>query len=173
MMRATEEFQQQKGQNLPSYELKRVGLEEFVKRIITGYVSWVYGYDPETKVQSSVWIAPGRPRPKKARKSCSNVKTMLTVFFDHEGVVRHEYAPQYFILNKESYRDILRSLRGLGERIHDGRHLHDQRRQSTLSSHCRDFSELLMGEVSQARSVLTIALLSQGCTRRPKTRPLL
>jgi len=42
--------------------------------------SWVYGYDPETKAQSSQWKSPESPRPKKARQSRSNVKVMLTVF---------------------------------------------------------------------------------------------
>ncbi|GFV76885.1 uncharacterized protein TNCV_689561 [Trichonephila clavipes] len=47
---------------------------EFMKLIITGDESWVYGYDSETKQQSSQWKTPGSPRPKKARqvrsKSC-------------------------------------------------------------------------------------------------------
>ncbi|GFV29789.1 uncharacterized protein TNCV_1926141 [Trichonephila clavipes] len=38
---------------------------EFMKFIITGDESWVYGYDPETKQQSSQWKTPGSPRPKK------------------------------------------------------------------------------------------------------------
>lgn len=39
----------------------------FFKSIITGDESWVYGYDPETKVQSSQWKTSDSPRPKKAR----------------------------------------------------------------------------------------------------------
>ncbi|GFW16395.1 protein GVQW3 [Trichonephila clavipes] len=41
---------------------------EFMKLIITGDESWVYGYDPETKQQSSQWKTLGSPRPKKARQ---------------------------------------------------------------------------------------------------------
>ena len=41
--------------------------ENFLSRIITGDESWVYGYDIETKVQSSQWVGQGSPRPKKAR----------------------------------------------------------------------------------------------------------
>ncbi|GFV26862.1 putative transposase [Trichonephila clavipes] len=37
-----------------------------MKLIITRDESWVYGYDPETKQQSSQWKTPGSPRPKKA-----------------------------------------------------------------------------------------------------------
>ena len=39
-----------------------------------GDETWVYGYDPETKQQTSPWKSPNSPRPKKARQ----VRTMLT-----------------------------------------------------------------------------------------------
>jgi len=39
----------------------------FLNTVITGDESWVYGCDPETKVQSSQWKHPSSPRPKKAR----------------------------------------------------------------------------------------------------------
>ena len=39
--------------------------EMFLSRIITGDESWVYGYDPETKQQSSQWKSPTSPRPKR------------------------------------------------------------------------------------------------------------
>ena len=48
------------------------------------------------------------PRPKKALQVRSNVKVMLTAFFDSRGVVNHEYAPQGQTSNKEYYRDVLR-----------------------------------------------------------------
>ena len=55
--------------------------ENFLKNVITGDETWVYGYDVEIKVQSSQWVGKSSPRPKKARQSCSNVKVMLIVFF--------------------------------------------------------------------------------------------
>jgi [histone H3]-lysine36 N-dimethyltransferase SETMAR len=55
--------------------------ENFLKNVITGDETWVYGYDVETKVQSSQWVGKSSPRPKKARQSRSNVKVMLIVFF--------------------------------------------------------------------------------------------
>ncbi|XP_049528128.1 histone-lysine N-methyltransferase SETMAR-like [Dermacentor silvarum] len=42
---------------------------DFISTIITGDESWVYGYDPETKSQSSQWKHSTSPRPKKARLS--------------------------------------------------------------------------------------------------------
>ena len=60
---------------------------DLLNSVITGDESWVYGYDPETKDQSSQWKSPGSPRPKKTRQSRSNVKTMMVVFFDSTGIV--------------------------------------------------------------------------------------
>ncbi|GFX99867.1 histone-lysine n-methyltransferase setmar-like protein [Trichonephila clavipes] len=59
--------------------------ENFLKKIITGDETWVYGYDPETKQQSSQWKFPSEPRPKKACQSRSNIKSMLVVFFIMRG----------------------------------------------------------------------------------------
>ncbi|XP_049271908.1 histone-lysine N-methyltransferase SETMAR-like [Rhipicephalus sanguineus] len=83
----------------------------FMNTIITGDESWVYGYDPETKSQSSQWKHFTSPRPKKARQLRSNVKVMLSAFFDSRGVLHHEYAPQGQTITKEYYRDALRRLR--------------------------------------------------------------
>ncbi|XP_046975163.1 protein GVQW3-like [Vanessa cardui] len=38
---------------------------DLLKRVITGDETWVYGYDVETKAQSSEWKRPDEPRPKK------------------------------------------------------------------------------------------------------------
>jgi hypothetical protein len=63
----------------------------FFQNLITGDESWVYGYDPETKVQSSQWKTLNSPRPKKVCQSKASVKVMLMVFFDLEGIVRSEF----------------------------------------------------------------------------------
>jgi hypothetical protein len=39
----------------------------FISNITTGDETWVYGYDPETKQQSSQRKSPNSARPKKAR----------------------------------------------------------------------------------------------------------
>ena len=43
----------------------------------------------------------------KARQVRSNVKVVLTAFFDSCGVVHHEYAPHDQTVTKEYYRDVL------------------------------------------------------------------
>ncbi|PNF33903.1 hypothetical protein B7P43_G06496, partial [Cryptotermes secundus] len=88
----------------------------FLNTVITGDESWVYGYDPETKMQSSLWKHPTSPRPKKAWQVRSNVKVMLAVFFKSCGVVHHEYAPQGQTITKEYYQEVLRHLRDAARR---------------------------------------------------------
>ncbi|XP_049273386.1 protein GVQW3-like [Rhipicephalus sanguineus] len=73
----------------------------FMNTIITGDESWVHEYDPETKSQSSHWKHSSSPRPKKTREVRSNIKVMLSAFFDSRGVVHHEYAPQGQTITKE------------------------------------------------------------------------
>jgi transposase len=71
----------------------------------------VYGYDIETKVQSSQCVGISSPRPKKARQSRSNVKVMLIVFFYWKGIVRHEFVPRGETVNKEFYLKVMKRLR--------------------------------------------------------------
>ena len=67
--------------------------ENIMGQIITGDETWVYGYDPETKYQSSQWKSADYPRPKKAPQVLSKVKVMLIVLFGMEGIVHYEYVP--------------------------------------------------------------------------------
>ena len=39
---------------------------DLFSKVITGDESWCYGYDPETKQQSSQWKHPTSPQPKKS-----------------------------------------------------------------------------------------------------------
>ena len=57
---------------------------DFLKKVITRYESWVYGYDPQMKAQLSQWKSPGSPCPKMVQQSHSKIKTTLTVFFGYK-----------------------------------------------------------------------------------------
>ncbi|UYV76353.1 hypothetical protein LAZ67_14000141 [Cordylochernes scorpioides] len=63
----------------------------WLKNVITGDETWVYGYDTETKRQSSQWLEPGEPRFKKARMIKSKLKCLLITFFDVKGLVHYEF----------------------------------------------------------------------------------
>jgi hypothetical protein len=86
------------------------GDPEFLKTVITGEETWVYGYDLETKVQSSQWKHSSSPRPKKTQRVGSKVKVLLTVFFDYRGIVHHSYTPEGQTVNKEYYLKVIRHL---------------------------------------------------------------
>jgi hypothetical protein len=70
----------------------------FFQNVITEDESWVYGYDPETKVQSSQWKTPNSLRLK-------------IVFFDLEGIVRSEFVPSGNTVNSAYYKGVLERLR--------------------------------------------------------------
>ena len=65
----------------------------FLKKVVTGDESWVCGCDPQMKARSSQWKLPGSPRPKNVLQGHGKLKTMLTVVYDWEGAVHHEYNP--------------------------------------------------------------------------------
>ena len=83
----------------------------FLSRLITGDETWVYGYDPETKQQSSQWKRPSSPRPRKARQVRSATKSMMIVFFDIRGIIHREFLPRGQAVNAEFYCSVLRRLR--------------------------------------------------------------
>ena len=83
----------------------------FLSRVITGDENWVYGYDPETKRQSSQWKSPTSPRPKKARQVKSNLKSMIITFFDIKGIVNKEFVPTGRTVNSGFYYEVLWTLR--------------------------------------------------------------
>jgi len=75
---------------------------QFLKNMMTGDESWVYGYNSETKQQSSQWKGPTSPRPKKGRQVRSKTMVMLLAFFDSEGIVHYEYAPDGQTIRRNS-----------------------------------------------------------------------
>ena len=74
------------------------GNENLLKNIIIGDETWVYGYDVETKTQSSQQMGKGSLRPRKARMSRSQIKVML-VFFNRKRIVHHEFLPRGQMVN--------------------------------------------------------------------------
>ena len=50
------------------------------------------------------------PRPKKSRMQRSQVKVMLITFFDHQGMVHHEFVPQGQTVNRHFYKEVLTRL---------------------------------------------------------------
>ena len=83
----------------------------FFDRLVTVDESWVYQYDPEMKYQSKEWRTASEGAPRKAQRSRSSVKVMLTVFWDAEGVIMTDFLTQGNNMNKEHYSKLILSLR--------------------------------------------------------------
>jgi hypothetical protein len=71
----------------------------FLCRVIADDGSWIYGYDPETKQQSSQWESPNSSREKSS---------WLIIFFDIKGIVHKEFILAGQTVNSTYYCDILR-----------------------------------------------------------------
>jgi len=93
---------------------------EMFDRVITGDETWCFQYDPETKRQSMQWKPQNSPRPKKARMSRSQVKTMLVCFFDRKGIVHYEFIAQGQTVNQQCYLEVLTRLREFVRRKRPG-----------------------------------------------------
>jgi len=83
------------------------GDKKFLDKVITGYESWCFTYDPETTCQSSEWVGEHSPRPKKLLFQKSKVKTMLIVFFDSQGIMHKEFVHESCTVNAEYYKGVL------------------------------------------------------------------
>ena len=83
----------------------------FLGNVITADETWVCGYDPETRVQSSQWKSPISPHAKKARQLRSTIKVIMIVFFDLDGILRAEFVPRNTTVNSEYYKELLECLR--------------------------------------------------------------
>jgi histone-lysine N-methyltransferase SETMAR len=81
---------------------------DFLSKVITGGDSCIYGYDPETKQQSSQWKYPSLPWLVKARQVKSNMKSMLICFYDTDRIICKESVPPGQTVNAKFYSNVLR-----------------------------------------------------------------
>jgi hypothetical protein len=77
---------------------------DFLSKVITGDVSWIYRYDPETKQQSSQWNWPS----DESVASEKHVKLILICFFVIDRIICKESIPPSQTVNAKFYCDILR-----------------------------------------------------------------
>jgi hypothetical protein len=86
-------------------------------RIVTGDEFWVHHYQPEKKRAS---MHPASPARKRFKVTPSSKEVMLTVFWNHEGILLTAFHPQGQTVNADSYCNILRKLRKAIQRKRPG-----------------------------------------------------
>ena len=82
----------------------------FLRTIIIGDETWYYQFNPESKRQSMEWRSLSSLRPKKSRLQKSKVKTMLTVFFNSNGIIHKEFVTVGLTVNSAFYEEVLKRL---------------------------------------------------------------
>jgi hypothetical protein len=85
--------------------------ESFVESIVTGDEMWVYELTPESKRSSMTWKHPHSPTTKKFKIEPFGKKTIVTMFWDCEGLLC-EFLPPKTTINSDKYcetRKIARS----------------------------------------------------------------
>lgn len=80
--------------------------EQFLRNVITVDETWLFYYDPETKMQSSQWKRDKSPPPKKARVTKTIGKHMFIVFFDMQGIILSHAVPKGQTVNATYYSKV-------------------------------------------------------------------
>lgn len=80
--------------------------DDFLNRIITTDETWLHHFDPETKMQSSVWKTPSTPPPKKARVQKSCGKEMFIFFMDRRGMILQHRVRDGRTVNADYYSQV-------------------------------------------------------------------
>ena len=96
---------------------------------MSGDETWLYCFDPETKMRSSQWHPKGSERPVKLlRGRTASKKVMMTLFFNTEGPVLIHFLEQGSTVTADEYCVVLAKLRenirrkrpGMWEKKEDG-----------------------------------------------------
>jgi hypothetical protein len=84
--------------------------ENFLKNIVTGDETWVYGYGVETKMQSSQSMGKWFCDQKSTDESVKAQADIGCVFY-WNGIFHHKFVPRGQMVNKQLYQEILARLR--------------------------------------------------------------
>ena len=82
------------------------GASKHVYDIVTGDVSWIYAYEPESKQQSIVWVFQDEPNPTKDTRARSTSKQMIAYFFRKTGHIAIVPLEQHITVSSEWYTTI-------------------------------------------------------------------
>ncbi len=78
-------------------------------RLVATDESWVFTFDPRTKLADMQWCSRAEPHPTKALQSRSQRKTLLILFFDSHGTILTYFLEE--TVDSDLYIDSLRAMR--------------------------------------------------------------
>lgn len=111
--------------SLDHLELYRREGTTFLESIVTGDETWAHHFTPESKQASMVWKHPWSPPPKKFKVTQSAGKIMVTVFWDHRGVLLVDFLPKGHSINAQTYCATLKRLKQEIQRKRPDRNVDD------------------------------------------------
>ncbi len=85
--------------------------EDFVQSVVTGDETWISTKEPESRFESSIWLPPNAPHPKKACRIPGSKKTMMTLFCDAKGVILIDFLQPKETVTSERYCQTLTCLK--------------------------------------------------------------
>ena len=80
----------------------------FLRKIVTGDEKWILYYNQRRKRH---WVQYDADPPPEPKADLHPKKVMISVFWDDEGILYHEYLPKDETINKERYCNQLDKLR--------------------------------------------------------------
>jgi histone-lysine N-methyltransferase SETMAR len=83
---------------------------DFLDRLVTGDETWIYQYDPETKIQGKQWLLKGGKGPINFKSARTVGKVMATVFWDADGVILVDWLEHQRTVTGPYYEGVLRKL---------------------------------------------------------------
>ena len=84
---------------------------DFMEQIVTVDETWIYQYNPESKMQSMQWLPKGSTGPIKFKSERSVQKVMATVFWDLEGIIVVDFFEGSKTITEIYYEGVLRKFK--------------------------------------------------------------
>ena len=76
-----------------------------MEEIVTGAETWIYHFEPDSKVKSKVWVSSEGERPVIACRCKTSNRMLFAIFFDSKGPVLHIPVPKGSSVTGKFYRE--------------------------------------------------------------------
>ena len=76
-----------------------------LKEIVTGYETWIYHFQPDSKAKNKVWVSSEGNRPVIARRCNTSNHMLYAMFFDSKGPALQILVPKGSSVTGKFYRE--------------------------------------------------------------------